>query len=57
MSEASRKSKVECRKLRQRDAGPPDLYQVVIECRDEEQQRELFERLKGEGFKVRLLVL
>lgn len=35
----------------------PDLYQVVIECRDEEEQRELFERLRGEGFKVRLLVL
>jgi hypothetical protein len=36
---------------------PPDLYQVVIECRDEDQQRELFERLRGEGVKVRLLVL
>jgi hypothetical protein len=35
----------------------PDLYQVVIECRDEEEQRELFERLRGEGRKVRLLVL
>ena len=36
---------------------PPELYQVVIECRDEAQQRELFERLKREGMKVRLLVL
>ena len=36
---------------------PPELYQVVIECRDEAQQRELFERLRREGVKVRLLVL
>jgi N6-adenosine-specific RNA methylase IME4 len=36
---------------------PPELYQVVIECRDENQQRELFERLRREGMKVRLLVL
>jgi hypothetical protein len=37
--------------------APPDLYQVVIECRNEQQQRELFDRLRREGFKVRLLVL
>lgn len=36
---------------------PPELYQVVIECRDEAEQRELFERLRAEGRKVRLLVL
>jgi hypothetical protein len=35
----------------------PELYQVVIECGDEGQQRELFERLRREGLKVRLLVL
>jgi hypothetical protein len=35
----------------------PELYQVVIECRDEGEQRELFERLRGEGRRVRLLVL
>jgi hypothetical protein len=37
--------------------SPPELYQVVIECCDEAQQRELFERLRQEGLKVRLLVL
>jgi hypothetical protein len=37
--------------------APPELYQVVIECKDEAEQRELFERLRGEGWKVRLLVL
>ncbi|MBW8884046.1 MAG: hypothetical protein JF612_04555 [Planctomycetia bacterium] len=35
----------------------PELYQVVIECRDEAEQREVFERMKGEGRKVRLHVL
>jgi len=39
-----------------RDA-PPNLFQVVIECRDEAQQRELFERFRREGLHVRLLVL
>ena len=37
--------------------SPPDLYQILIECHAESQQRELFERLRREGFKVRLLVL
>ncbi len=37
--------------------GLPELYQVVIECAGEEEQRELFERLAREGLKLRLLVL
>ena len=43
-----------CERKRER---PPELYQVVIECRDEADQRELFERMRQEGRKVRLLVL
>lgn len=35
----------------------PSLYQVVAECQDEDQQRELFERLKSEGYACRLLNL
>ena len=35
----------------------PELFQVVVECRDEAEQRELWERMKGEGRRVRLLVL
>jgi hypothetical protein len=38
-------------------SAPPDLYQIVIECQAESQQRELYDRLRREGFKVRLLVL
>jgi hypothetical protein len=39
--------------------GPqlPNLFQVVVECRDEAEQRELYERMRGEGRRVRLLVL
>jgi hypothetical protein len=32
-------------------------YQVVADCRDEAQQRELYERLVGEGFKCKVLTL
>jgi hypothetical protein len=35
----------------------PELWQVVVECRDEAEQREVFERLKAEGRKVRVHVL
>ena len=34
-----------------------DLYQVVAECCDEEEQRSLYERLQAEGYKCRLLTL
>ena len=45
------------------DAPEPDerpvgaLFQVVVECRDENEQREVFERLSSEGYKCRLLML
>lgn len=35
----------------------PTLYQVLIECRDEKQQREIYEQLRSQRLKVRLLVL
>jgi hypothetical protein len=34
-----------------------DVFQVVAECHDEEAQRELYERLRGEGYQCRLLLL
>jgi hypothetical protein len=44
------------------DQRPPevdvkDAYQVVVECRDEDQQRDVFGRLTDEGLKCRLLTL
>lgn len=47
----------------ERSTGPPhsvplsETYQVVVECRDEDQQRALWERLTAEGMKCRLLML
>lgn len=35
----------------------PEAFQVVVECRDEAQQREVFERLTAEGLSCRLLML
>ena len=59
LNEERRESRPEARRHRARkqEAGPLELYQVVIECRDEAEQRELFERIRAEGRRVRLLVL
>lgn len=35
----------------------PEAFQVVIECRDEAQQRSVYDRMTAEGFKCRLLTL
>jgi hypothetical protein len=35
----------------------PESWQVVVECRDESDQREVFERLHGEGRRCRVLTL
>jgi hypothetical protein len=35
----------------------PPAWQLVVECRDEAQQEELYERLSGEGLKCRVLTL
>ena len=35
----------------------PSLLQVLVECRSECQQRELFERLRKEGYPCRVLTL
>jgi len=35
----------------------PATFQVVVECQDEGQQQELYERFRGDGLKCRLLTL
>ena len=35
----------------------PETYQVVVECADESQQQEVYERLTREGYKCRLAML
>jgi hypothetical protein len=34
---------------------PPEKFEVVVECTGEARQRELFDRLTGEGLKCRVL--
>jgi ParB-like chromosome segregation protein Spo0J len=36
---------------------PDAKFEVVVECRDEGQQRDVFERLSSEGFSCRLFML
>ncbi len=40
-----------------REVEIPEAFQVVIECADEDQQQNVFERMTGEGFQCRLLTL
>jgi ParB-like chromosome segregation protein Spo0J len=36
---------------------PEEKFEVVVECRDEEQQKEIYQRLSSEGFQCRLFTL
>jgi hypothetical protein len=40
-----------------REVNVPESYQVVVECRDEDDQRDVFERMRGEGYRCRVLTL
>ena len=35
----------------------PESYQVVVECRDEDDQQNVFERMRAEGYRCRVLTL
>lgn len=35
----------------------PESYELVVTCRDERDQRQVYERLTGEGYKCRVLTL
>ena len=40
-----------------REINIPESYQVVVECRDEEDQQSVFERMRAEGYRCRVLTL
>ena len=40
-----------------KDIAIPEAFQVVIDCRDEKEQQTVFERMTGEGYACRLLML
>jgi len=35
----------------------PATYEIIVECKDESNQRSIFEKLKSEGYKLRILTL
>jgi hypothetical protein len=35
----------------------PETYEIIVECRDEANQRSIFEKLKAEGYNLRILTL
>src|SRR5438309_5083336 len=50
LQEASECTKRDLKRVREADE-PPEQYFVLVECADEEQQRELLARFKDEGLK------
>jgi hypothetical protein len=40
-----------------REVTIPESYQVVVECRDEDDQRSVFERMRQAGYRCRVLTL
>jgi hypothetical protein len=35
----------------------PATYELIVECKDEADQKRIFEKLKSEGYKLRILTL
>ena len=35
----------------------PATYEIIVECKDEQFQKQTFEKLKAEGYKLRILTL
>ena len=35
----------------------PSTYEIIVECKDEAHQKQIFEKLKSEGYKLRILTL
>jgi len=35
----------------------PETYEIIVECKDEANQKNIFEKLKMEGYKLRILTL
>ena len=38
-------------------ASIPETYEIIVECKDEANQKSIFEKLKLEGYKLRILTL
>ena len=45
------------RRNRSKNVAIPEAFQVVVECRDEAEQQAVYERMTGEGYACKLLML
>lgn len=57
LAQKSPAAKIERDPSSAREVEIPHSYQVVVECRDEDDQREVFERMRAEGYRCRVLTL
>jgi hypothetical protein len=57
LDESVFKGNEECEQFERDEVTIPESYQVVIECKSETEQEQLFERMRGEGYKCRVLTL
>ena len=63
MRDDQRETRVSKMRTARREPGPraartvPEIYEVVIECRHEAEQRAVYERMCGEGFRCRVMTL
>jgi hypothetical protein len=39
------------------EVNVPESYQVVVECRDVDDQQTVYERMRSEGYRCRVLTL
>jgi ParB-like chromosome segregation protein Spo0J len=39
------------------DISFPATYEIIVECKDEGHQKQVFDKLKGEGYRLRILTL
>jgi hypothetical protein len=56
-SQRQRKRKATSPSVNAAARSVPEIYEVVIECRHEAEQRAVFERMCGEGFCCRVMTL
>lgn len=42
---------------REKSENIPEIYEIIITCKDESEQQKEFEKLKEQGYKVRVLIL
>ena len=35
----------------------PETWELIVECKDESEQQRFFDKLKGEGYRLRILTL